>query len=99
MYQSYAKTYTERLAKMRGDVDPAKLGIQGPPERAWPELALRFTLSQAGVHTAIIGTTNPNNAKENLAAAAKGPLPPDTVQKIRQAFRKADPEGRWEGQQ
>lgn len=99
LYQTYAKTYTERLAKMRTDVDPAKLGIQGPPERAWPELALRFTLSQAGVHTAIIGTTNPNNAKENLAAAAKGPLPPDVVQRIRHAFRKADPQGKWEGQQ
>jgi aryl-alcohol dehydrogenase-like predicted oxidoreductase len=99
MYQSYAKTYTERLAKIRSEIEPAKLGIQGPPERAWPEMALRFTLSQPGVHTAIIGTTNPNNARENLAAAAKGPLPPDAVQAIRQAFRRADPHGKWEGQQ
>src|SRR4051812_46621308 len=48
LYKSYAKTYTERLAKMK--LDPAALGVSGPPEQAWPELALRFTLSQPGVH-------------------------------------------------
>jgi aryl-alcohol dehydrogenase-like predicted oxidoreductase len=96
MYKGYAKTYTERMSKMR--LDPGALGISGPPDRAWPELALRFTLSQPGVHCAIIGTTNPDNAKANLAAAEKGPLPPDAVRKIREAFRRADPRGAWFGQ-
>ena len=77
MYKSYAKTYTERLAKMK--LSPAALGFSGPPETAWPELALRFTLSQPGVHCAIIGTTNPDNARANLEAAEKGPLPPEVV--------------------
>jgi len=96
VYKSYAKTYTERLAKMR--LDPAALGFRGPAERAWPELALRFTLAQRGVHCAIIGTTNPENARANLEAAAKGPLPPEVVRKVREAFRAADPKGEWEGQ-
>jgi aryl-alcohol dehydrogenase-like predicted oxidoreductase len=96
MYKSYAATYTERLAKMR--LDRAALGFKGPPEQAWPELALRFTLSQPGVHTAIIGTTNPENAKANLAAVERGPLPEDVVRKVREAFRAADPGGTWVGQ-
>jgi aryl-alcohol dehydrogenase-like predicted oxidoreductase len=96
MYKSYAATYTDRLAKM--DLDPAALGFPGDRDAAWPEIALRFTLSQPGVHTAIIGTTNPENARANLAAAGKGPLPADVVNKIRQAFRAADPQGEWTGQ-
>src|SRR4051794_39010547 len=96
MFKSYAATYTDRLAKMR--LDPASLGFAGDPRQAWPELALRFTLSQPGVHTAIIGTTNPENARANIEAASKGPLPPEVVKKIRAAFKAADPKGAWAGQ-
>jgi aryl-alcohol dehydrogenase-like predicted oxidoreductase len=96
MYANYAKVYIDRLEKM--GIDPAELGIPGAAETAWPELALRFTLSQPGVHTAIIGTTNPENAAANVAHAVKGPLPADVVEKIRGAFKKADPEGKWSGQ-
>jgi aryl-alcohol dehydrogenase-like predicted oxidoreductase len=96
MYKSYAATYTDRLRKM--GIDPAALGFGGPPARAWPELAVRFTLSQPGVHTAIIGTTNPQNAQVNITAAEKGPLPREAVEKIREAFRRADPAGAWVGQ-
>lgn len=96
LYRSYAATYTERLAQM--SLEPTALGFNSPPEQAWPELAMRFTLSQPGVHTAIIGTTNPENARANLAAVEKGPLPGGVVQKIRQAFRAADPEDAWVGQ-
>jgi aryl-alcohol dehydrogenase-like predicted oxidoreductase len=96
LYKNYAKTYTDRLAQM--NLDPASLGLGGPADEAWPELALRFTLSQPGVHCAIIGTTNPDNARRNIAFAEKGPLPQETVARIRQAFRSADPEGKWTGQ-
>jgi aryl-alcohol dehydrogenase-like predicted oxidoreductase len=96
MYVNYAKVYVDRLAKL--NLSPAELGFDGPQETAWPELALRFTLSQKGVHTAIIGTTNPENAAANLGYAAKGPLPEATVAKIRAAFRAADPEQKWTGQ-
>jgi aryl-alcohol dehydrogenase-like predicted oxidoreductase len=94
-YRDYAKAYTERLEKM--DVQPADLGFAGPPEEAWPELALRFTLSFPEVHTAIIGTTNPANAKKNIEIANKGPLPREVVEKIRAAFQHADPVGAWPG--
>jgi aryl-alcohol dehydrogenase-like predicted oxidoreductase len=96
LYQSYAATYTQRLAQM--SLDLSELGFDGPPEQVWPEVALRFTLSQPGVHTAIIGTTNPENARANLAALKKGPLPAEAVQQIRDAFRAADPEDEWVGQ-
>jgi len=95
-YKEYAKTYTERLQKM--NLDLQELGLDGPPEEAWPELALRFTLSQQGVHTAIIGTTNPDNARRNIAAVEKGALPVEVIQKIRSAFRNADPNGEWAAQ-
>jgi len=91
MYKSYAKTYTERLAQF--NLKPQDVGFTD-----WPELALRFTLSQPGVTTAIIGTTNPTNAEANLQYADKGPLDPAVFQQIRDAFKTADPNGQWTGQ-
>ncbi len=93
LYKTYAKVYTDRLAKMK--LQPADLGFT---DADWPEIALRFTLSQSGVHCAIIGSQNPDNAARNIALADKGPLPADVVQKIQQAFLTADPDGRWAGQ-
>src|SRR5204862_2867736 len=71
LYKNYAKTYTDRLRQMK--LDPAPLGFTGPADEAWPELALRFTLSQPGVPSAIIGTTSPDNARKNIGCAGKGP--------------------------
>lgn len=95
-YKEYATTYTHRLKQMK--LDPADLGFTGPPEQAWPELALRFTLSIPGVHSAIIGTTKPDNARANIAVTDKGPLPPAVVEHIRAAFHSANPDGAWTGQ-
>ncbi len=80
---------------------PGDLGVEGPEGEAWPELALRFTLSQPGVHVAIIGTTNPRNAKANIEAANKGPLSAEAVVRIRAAFFKAERESgeAWVAQQ
>jgi aryl-alcohol dehydrogenase-like predicted oxidoreductase len=97
MYQSYAATYTDRLKRM--NLKPADLGFAGAAEKAWPELALRFTLSQPGVHCAIIGTTNPDNARYNIDLAGKPPLPPDAIEKVRRAFRTAQGGESWTGQQ
>jgi aryl-alcohol dehydrogenase-like predicted oxidoreductase len=95
LYQNYAKPYTERLEKMA--IHPADLGFSGPPEEQWPRLALRFTLSFPEMSSAIIGTTNPSNAQKNIDYAAEGPLPAETVAKIRAAFSHADPVDAWHG--
>jgi len=94
-YGGYVQPYVDRLAKMK--LDPAQLGFPGDAERAWPELALRFTLSQAGVNTAIIGTTSPENAQLNIEFVTRGPLPADIVQKIRGAFRAGRGTDPWPG--
>src|SRR5690606_6490746 len=67
IYSGYARPYRERVEKM--GIRASDLGFH---EDDWPEIALRFTLSQPGVNVAIIGTTNPRNAERNVAAAAKG---------------------------
>ena len=94
MYRNYAQVYHDRLKQM--NLDPAGLGLTGPD--AWPEMALRFVLSHPGIHTAIIGTTNPQNAQANIGYANKGPLPPNVVAKIEAAFSNADRQGAWTGQ-
>jgi aryl-alcohol dehydrogenase-like predicted oxidoreductase len=97
IYANYASEYHNRLKAMK--LSPADLGFAGTPEQVWPEAALRFTLSIPGVHTAIIGTTNPENAKANIAYANKGPLPREAAEKIRQAFSQAGVGKNWTGQQ
>jgi aryl-alcohol dehydrogenase-like predicted oxidoreductase len=96
LYKTYAKEYTERLAKMK--LTPAELGFAGEPAQIWPEIALRFTLGQPGVHVAIVGTTKLESFQANLAVSGKGPLPVDAARKLRDAFRAADPDGKWLGQ-
>lgn len=85
IYADYVKTYCQRFAAMR--LSPQELGFTGDAD--WPEIALRFTLSQPGVHVAIIGTTNPTHAQHNLEAAAKGPLPQSVLERIASAFARA----------
>ena len=99
LYASYAQVYHDRLRKM--EITPADLGFSGPPQNAWPEIALRFTLAQPGIHVPIIGTTNPKSAVANIENCAKGPLPDDAVRKIRAAFRSAEKAAGeiWAGQQ
>jgi len=79
IYPGYVKPYIERFGKM--GMTPESVGFDGD----WAELALRFTLSLAGMHTAIIGTTNPENARANILAAERGALPVEVVGRIRLA--------------
>ena len=59
--------------------------------------ALRFTLSAAGVHTAIVGTTKPGRWKENASLLAAGPLGREVINGIRGRWREvAKPS--WVGQ-
>ena len=87
IYQNYARTYRERL--LASGLTPAQLGFEGDPLQLWPRIALRFTVSQPGVHTAIVGTTSLENAKANLAAVEEGPLPDEVTGQIRRAFQEA----------
>ena len=97
LYRSYSQTYAERFHAMGLALED--LDLCGNPAQAWPEIALRFTLSQPGVHCAIVGTTHPLNAEANLRAVQQGPLPLNTVEKLRSAFRIAETRTgtRWPG--
>ena len=88
IYVDYAKTYAERLADMA--IAPRDLGFAAAAAAAWPELALRFTLSQPGVASAIVGTTKVSHIQRNIDAVSKGALPEDLVTRIREAFRRAE---------
>lgn len=99
IYQDYASEYHRRFGLM--EVTPHDLGYHGHPEVEWPEIALKFTLAQAGVHTAICGTTSLDNAEQNVAVANKNPLREEVVAKLMAAFkqaRDADADGDWSGQ-
>jgi aryl-alcohol dehydrogenase-like predicted oxidoreductase len=87
---SYGRVYWERLQKLHYDFlqDDLKETIA---------VALRFTLSVPGVHTAIVGTAKPGRFSENGAIVAKGPLPKDVFENIRSRWRQvARPS--WAGQ-
>jgi len=95
VYQSYAESYHQRWLAM--GLSPVALGFEGDEGTDWPGVALRFTLSQEGVHCAVVGTTDPANARDNLEAVRQGPLTLKVVQKIREAFRLARGEEDWTG--
>ena len=53
------------------------------------EFMLRFTLSDPHLDTTIVGTRNPDHLRENLAAAAKGPLPENVVAEAKRRLAEA----------
>lgn len=61
----------------------------------WSELALRFAAYVPGVSTCIFGTSRLDNLRRNLQVLEKGPLQPDVVESIRDAFRRND--HGWDG--
>lgn len=73
----YHKTYWERLSKLDYPF------LQPGADEDSVSTALRFTLAQAAVTTAIVGTTKPDRWKANAALLQAGPLAPDEIQAIR----------------
>ncbi len=53
------------------------------------EFTLRFTLSDPNLDTTIVGTRNPVHLADNLAAAAKGPLPDNVVTEAKRRLEAA----------
>jgi aryl-alcohol dehydrogenase-like predicted oxidoreductase len=74
------QAYWERLQSLRYDF------LQGEGDFA---TALRFTLSVSGVHTAIVGTTNPAHLRQNAEHAEAGPLNEGQLDAIRAEWKRA----------
>ncbi len=77
-----AKGHSENGERWR-KWDQAKLGeLSGGMDRY--EFVLRFTLSHPACHTTIVGSGDPDHIHANLRAAARGPLPTDLYQRIKE---------------
>lgn len=93
-FESFAETdypyiYWKRLQELNfGFLEVVQHGV---------ETALRFTLSTPGVHTAIVGTRNPDRWKQNAALLEKGELPPELYEQIRSRWQEVAGED-WVGQ-
>jgi aryl-alcohol dehydrogenase-like predicted oxidoreductase len=86
----YHRPYWERLRTLDYDF------IKGDPEQA-VSIALRFTLSVPGVHTAIVGTKNSDRWHENAELLKAGALPEQQIEAIRARLRAAATPA-WTGQ-
>jgi aryl-alcohol dehydrogenase-like predicted oxidoreductase len=86
----YGRAYWERLQKLQYDF------LQGDVEEG-AAIALRFTLSLPGVHTAIVGTAKPGRWAQNAKVLESGHLPQEQVDTIRKRWKEvAQPD--WTGQ-
>ena len=92
----YHKEYWRRMQLLDYDFCKGERRKDEGPDGA-AGIALRFTLGLPGVHTTVIGTTNPERFAQNLPLAAAGPLPPEQVAAIRARWAEvAKPD--WTGQ-
>lgn len=88
--ESYDADYWERLRALDYDF------LRRPMDEA-VGIALRFTLTVPGVHTALVGTARPDRWPQNAALVAAGPLPAAEFEAIRARWRAvARPD--WVGQ-
>jgi aryl-alcohol dehydrogenase-like predicted oxidoreductase len=86
---SYAQPYWERLSDLQ-------YPFLSPPTANAVEVALRFTLSQLAVCTAIVGTTRLESWIANAETVAKGPLSDSEIAEIRNKWSEVAGDD-WEG--
>ena len=87
----YHHEYWERLRKLNYDF------LRDPDLEKTVGLALRFTLSVPGVHTAIVGTKHPQRLRQNAKPLQEGPLDQATYEAIRERWEEFAPRI-WVGQ-
>jgi aryl-alcohol dehydrogenase-like predicted oxidoreductase len=87
----YLQAYWERLRQLDYDF------LQQPLGEA-VSIALRFTLSVEGVHTAIVGSAQPGRWRENAAHLAAGLLAAEALAAIRARWR-ARAGAEWHGEE
>jgi aryl-alcohol dehydrogenase-like predicted oxidoreductase len=92
----YHVDYWQRMVKLGYAFCAGDMRRDAGPEGA-AGVALRFTLGIPGVHTAIVGTTNPERFRQNAALAAAGPLPEAQMASIRARWKEIAEAG-WVGQ-
>jgi aryl-alcohol dehydrogenase-like predicted oxidoreductase len=92
----YHAEYYKRMKALDYDFTrPAHRDNTGPDGPAG--VALRFVLALDGVHTNVVGTTNPARFAQNAELLKAGPLPAEKVEAIRTRWKEvAKPE--WVGQ-
>lgn len=88
---SYHHEYWERLRKLEYDF------LTDEDLEHTVSIALRFTLTVSGVHTAIVGTTKPERWESNAQLLETGPLSEREFQAIRQRWEDVAPRI-WVGQ-
>lgn len=86
----YAEVYWDRSKAMNLEAIRAKWGL------SWQQLALRFVLSHAQVHSCIVGTSSIDHLHDNVRIANEGPLPLELIEELRRTFKSHD-QG-WVGQ-
>ena len=88
--EPYYQTYWSRLRKLDYPF------LKASPDAA-VGTALRFTLRVPGVHTAIVGTTNPERWQANAALLQAGALPAAEFERIRARWGEVAGAS-WDGQ-
>jgi aryl-alcohol dehydrogenase-like predicted oxidoreductase len=87
---SYSRVYWERLQELA-------YPFLGQPSEEIVSIALRFTLAQPGVCTAIVGTGKPERWLQNARLLEAGALPAADVEAIRKRWAEVGAD--WEGKE
>jgi aryl-alcohol dehydrogenase-like predicted oxidoreductase len=88
-YNEYYKAYVARLKEL-------KYPFLSDSDRA-ASIALRWTLAQPGIGTAIVGTKNPKRWHDNARILSEGALDPEIIGQIDEAWDKVAKDD-WRGE-